>query len=94
MAGSMDHALTHEGRLKRPSITLWCQWVLKAWNDIDPAIIIKSFKKCCISNALDGSEDSILYDDDSNDESDTDPFADVDQSGGEDIDDDITHEDI
>ena len=35
----------------RPSITLWCQWVLKAWNDIDPAIIIKSFKKCCISNA-------------------------------------------
>ena len=46
MAGSTDHALTRRGRLKRPSITLWCQWVLKAWNDIDPAIIIKSFKKC------------------------------------------------
>ena len=68
--------------------------MLKAWNNIDPPIIIKSFKKCCISNALDGSEDSILYEDDSNDESDTDPFAAVDQSGGEDIDDDITHEDI
>ena len=41
-----------------------------------------------------GSEDSILYEDDSDDESDTDPFADIDQSGGEDIDEDITHDDI
>ena len=95
MAGSTNHALTRGGHLRKPSITLWCQWVVKAWNEIDPPIIIKSFKKCCISNALDGSEDSILYDDDSNDESHTDPFADVDQSGDEDaVSEDIAHDDI
>ena len=68
--------LTREGRLKRPSITLWCQWVLTAWEKVAPAIVIKSFKKCSISNALDGTEHGMLYEDDS--ESDTDPFADLD----------------
>ena len=92
MAGSADHALARGGRLKKPSITLLCQWVVKTWNEIDSAIIIKPFKKCCISNALDGSEDSILYDDDSNGH--TGPFADVDQSGDEDAGEDIAHDDI
>ena len=94
MAGSTDHALTRGGRLQKPSIKLWCQWVLKAWNEIDPTIIIKAFKKCCISNALDGSEDSILYEDDSSDDSSddstADPFADIDQLDDE----DILHDDI
>jgi len=27
-------------------------------------LIEKSFKKCCITNALDGSEDDVLWDDD------------------------------
>ena len=31
----------------------------------DPAIVIKSFKKCSISNALDRTEDDMLYEDDS-----------------------------
>jgi hypothetical protein len=30
-------------------------------------IIVRSFKKCCISNALDGSEDDILWEDDGED---------------------------
>ena len=61
---------------------------MKAWEGVDTAIIIKSFKKCCISNALDGTEDNILFEDDSDsdNESDTDPFAD--------IDDDMAHDDI
>ena len=74
MAGSTDHALTRAGQLKKPSVTLWCEWIVKAWNEIDSAIIIKSFKKCGISNALDGSEDDMLYQDD---ESDSDLFADL-----------------
>ena len=40
--------------------------------------INKAFKKCSISNALDGSEDSMIYEDYSDDESDSDPFADID----------------
>ena len=33
MAGSTDHALTRGGRLKKPSITLWCEWIMKVWNE-------------------------------------------------------------
>ena len=55
MSSSTDHALTRGGRLKKPSITLWCDWVVKAWDEVDTAIIVKAFKKCGISNALDGS---------------------------------------
>jgi hypothetical protein len=30
-------------------------------------IIVKSFKKCSISNALDGSEDHLIYEEDNDD---------------------------
>ena len=85
MAGSTDHALTRGGRLKKPSITLWCEWIVKAWNEIDTAIINKAFKKCSISNALDGSEDSMINEDYSDDESDSDPFAYIDGEDDEDM---------
>ena len=35
-----------------------------AWKAIAESIIVRSFKKCCRSNALDGSEDDILWKDD------------------------------
>jgi len=38
--------------------------VSAAWKAIPVSIIIRSFKKCCISNALDGSEVEILWEDD------------------------------
>ena len=48
--------------------------MLKAWEEIDPNIIAKAFKKCCISNAL----DDILFEDENEGESeDQDPFADI-----------------
>ena len=31
------------------------------WQQVKSGTIVKSFKKCGISNALDGSEDDILY---------------------------------
>ncbi|CAG8830640.1 31410_t:CDS:1, partial [Gigaspora margarita] len=34
------------------------------WDDIFAEMIIKSFKKCGISNKLDGTEDKLLYDSD------------------------------
>ena len=34
-----------------------------AWKAIPESIFVRSFKKCCISNALDGSEDDILWED-------------------------------
>ncbi|CAG8540360.1 23356_t:CDS:2, partial [Gigaspora margarita] len=36
----------------------------EVWNDISAEIIIKLFKKCGISNKLDGTEDDLLYDSD------------------------------
>ena len=42
------------------------RWVSAAWKAIPENIIVRSFKKCCISNALDGSED-ILWEDDGED---------------------------
>ena len=38
-----------------------------AWKAISESIIVRSFKKCCISNALDGSENDILWEDDGED---------------------------
>ena len=43
-----------------------------AWKAILESIFVRSFKKCCISNALDGSEDDILWEDDGEDKDDSD----------------------
>ena len=43
-----------------------------AWKAIPESIIARAFKKCCISNALDGSEDDILWEDDGEDKGDSD----------------------
>jgi hypothetical protein len=43
-----------------------------AWIAIPESIIIRSFKKCCISNALDKSEDDIVWEDDVEDKDDSD----------------------
>jgi len=37
------------------------QWILTTWNRISSESIIKGFKKCCLSNAIDGSEDDIIW---------------------------------
>ena len=34
--------------------------MLQAWDAISPESIIHGFKKCCVSNALDGSKEDIL----------------------------------
>ena len=45
----------------KPDITLYCQWVKKAWDDIPAEMVKKSFLKCGISNAMDGSEDDAIF---------------------------------
>lgn len=55
------HALTPTGKLHKPSIALLGEWILKAWAKISSESIVEGFKKCCITNALDGSEDDILW---------------------------------
>ena len=46
--------------------------MLAAWKAILESIIIRSFKKCCISSALDRSKDDVLREEDGEDKDDSD----------------------
>jgi hypothetical protein len=52
--------------------------VSAAWKSIPENIIVRFFKKCCISNALHRSEDDILWEDDGEDKDDNDGMTDND----------------
>jgi hypothetical protein len=56
-----NHTLTKGGNLRKPTVTNLCQWILQAWEDLNPNTIIRGFKKCSISNSLDGTEDDMLW---------------------------------
>ncbi|KAH7942808.1 hypothetical protein HPB52_001590 [Rhipicephalus sanguineus] len=58
-----DHQLTPTSRIKRASLSQLAGWVAAAWDDIPGTLIMRSFKKCGISNALDGTEDCALFED-------------------------------
>jgi hypothetical protein len=40
-----------------------CEWVKNSWDAVKTKIVFKSFKKCGISNSLDGTEDNLLFED-------------------------------
>jgi hypothetical protein len=52
--------LTETGKIKGASLSEVARLVLAAWKAITESIIVRSFNKCCLSNALDGTEDDIL----------------------------------
>ena len=53
---------TPSGKIKRPSYSLVANWVKKGWEDIDVNIIKRSFKCCGVSNAINGTEDELIFD--------------------------------
>ena len=64
--------LTETGKFKRAAPSEVPRLMSVAWKAIPESIIIRSFKKCCISNSLDGSEDDFLWEDDGEDKDDRD----------------------
>ena len=56
-----DSNLTPTGKMGKTTIGEVCSWVIKSWNGVKKEIVIKSFKKCGISNAMDGTEDDAIY---------------------------------
>ena len=52
---------TPSGKKRAPSKELALQWINTAWQEIPAEMVMKSFKSCGISNALDGTEDDALY---------------------------------
>ena len=74
--GSNPHLFFNRPLRVAPSEVARC--VSAAWKAIPESIIVRSFKKGCISNALDGSEDDILCDDDGEGKDDSDWVTDND----------------
>lgn len=62
------HKFTPSNRMKRASLEHFAGWVKDAWCAIPSAIVIKVFKKCGISNVVDGTKDELLGAVDSNKE--------------------------
>jgi len=36
-------------------------WFIMAWQHISPEVSVKGFMKCCIANAVDGTDDDMLW---------------------------------
>jgi len=36
-------------------------WIITAWHHISPEVTVKGFKKCCVSNEMDGTDDDVLW---------------------------------
>lgn len=53
--------MTKKGKLRSPSRQDVLNWVSGAWDSVSTDLIKESFKKCGISNALDGSEDGEFH---------------------------------
>lgn len=64
-----EKTFTNSGNLKAPSLSMLCEFVIKAWDKVKTESVIKSFKKTSISNALDGSEDDLLWENEEADDS-------------------------
>ena len=57
-----EYTFTAGGNMRAPDLLTLAQWVKDLWADIKVPMVVKSFKVCCISNSLDGTEDDIVWD--------------------------------
>jgi hypothetical protein len=55
------HEIMPAGKIRRPSVEMVCDLVVRAWDMVLPEVLRKSFLKIGISNALDRSEDGMLW---------------------------------
>ena len=65
---SGQFSYTKGGNLRKPEYNIICKWILEAWAEIPKEMIVKSFKKCGISNAMNGSEDDLFEQDEKEEE--------------------------
>ena len=56
--------LTTGSNFQKSDITLVATWVKTAWNDIPEEMVARAFLKFSISNAMDGTQDDAIYDED------------------------------
>ena len=58
---SGEKTFTPGGQLQAASLVTVCQWVKELWQELSKEMVECSFKKCGISNALDGTEDDLVW---------------------------------
>jgi len=56
-----EHTFTDGGSMRMPMLQCIVQWIVQVWQDFDPSVIKKALVKCCIANAMDGTEDNALW---------------------------------
>jgi len=74
-----EKVLTPGGKVKVASLA---SWVLEAWRDLPGDMVERSFKKCGISNTIDGTENDLLWEEEEetftaeeeNEDEDEDPY--------------------
>jgi hypothetical protein len=54
-----EHELTLTGNIRRLSNEMMCDWRVTAWNMVLTKIIMKSFSKTGITDALEGNKDDM-----------------------------------
>ena len=52
---------TPGGQLRAASLVTVCQWVKESWQELSKEMVERSFKKCGISNTLDGTKDDLVW---------------------------------
>ena len=58
--GYIEKTFTPAGNMRAALLTTVCEWVKDTWQNIPSEMVVRSFKKCGISNAMDGTEDDML----------------------------------
>ena len=58
---------TPSGKKRAPSKEMVLRWIDRAWSEIAVDLIVRLFKSCGINNALDGTEDDAVWDDEEED---------------------------
>ena len=58
---SGEKTFTPGGQLRAASLVTVCQWVKESWQELSKEMVECYFKKCGISNALDGTEDDLVW---------------------------------
>ena len=67
---------TPSGKKRSPSEELVLTWINRAPNGIPQDLIEKSFKSCGIANALDGSEDDVVWEEENEETEDAEEIID------------------
>ena len=55
---------TPSGKKRTPAKEMVLRWIDRAWSEIPVDLIVRSFKSCGINNALDGTEDDAVWEED------------------------------